>query len=97
MKPRILVLDEPTASLDQESEARVLQAILASVGPETALVLVTHKMPLVGLMKRLIVLGSGRVAHDGPTQAVIEQLRARKRDAMPVKTQSDTSNQGVPS
>jgi ATP-binding cassette subfamily C protein LapB len=97
MKPRILLLDEPTASLDQESEARALQAIFTSAGPETAVVLVTHKMQLVGLMRRLIVLGGGRVAHDGQTQDVIEQLRARKREVVPTQTQSDSSNHGVPS
>jgi ATP-binding cassette subfamily C protein LapB len=95
MKPRILLLDEPTASLDQETEVRVLQAIFTSVGPETAVVLVTHKMQLVGLMKRLIVLGGGRVAHDGQTQDVIEQLRARKREAVPPQTPSESNNQGV--
>jgi ATP-binding cassette subfamily C protein LapB len=89
MKPGILLLDEPTASLDQEAEQRVLQAIIKSLGSQTSLVLITHKMQLLGLVQRLMVVSGGRISHDGPMQAVIEQLRSRKNtppaSATPVK------------
>jgi ATP-binding cassette subfamily C protein LapB len=74
-KPKLLLLDEPTANLDQESEARVLQAILQAIGPDCALIFVTHKMQLVGLVQRLMVVVNGQIAMDGPTQAVLEKLR----------------------
>lgn len=74
-KPRLLLLDEPTAHLDQESEARVLQAILQATGPDCTLIFVTHKIQLVGLVQRLMVVANGRVAIDGPAQAVLEKLR----------------------
>jgi ATP-binding cassette subfamily C protein LapB len=83
-QPKLLLLDEPTANLDQESEARVLQAILQSIGPDCTLIFVTHKMQLVGLVQRLIVVANGQIAMDGPTQAVLEKLR-------PTPSQSQTS------
>jgi ATP-binding cassette subfamily C protein LapB len=74
-KPRLLLLDEPTANLDQESEARVLQAIIQAIGPQCTLIFVTHKLQLVGLVQRLMVVANGQIAIDGPTNAVLEKLR----------------------
>lgn len=74
-KPRLLLLDEPTANLDQESELRVLQALLQAIGPDCALVFVTHKMQLVSLVQRLMVVAGGRIVADGPTKAVLDKLR----------------------
>jgi ATP-binding cassette subfamily C protein LapB len=74
-KPKVLLLDEPTANLDQESEARVLQAIIQAIGPQCTLIFVTHKMQLVGLVQRLLVVANGQIAMDGPTQGVLEKLR----------------------
>lgn len=74
-KPKVLLLDEPTANLDQETEARVLQAILQELGSESTLIFVTHKMQLVGLVQRLMVVAQGQVVLDGPTGAVLERLR----------------------
>ncbi|MEY3703958.1 MAG: hypothetical protein RLZZ561_1578 [Pseudomonadota bacterium] len=74
-KPKLLLLDEPTANLDQESESRALQSILQAIEPKCTLVFVTHKMQLVGLVNRLMVVTNGQIAIDGPTQAVLEKLR----------------------
>jgi ATP-binding cassette subfamily C protein LapB len=78
MKPSLLLLDEPTANLDQETEIRVLQAIFKELSANTTLVLITHKMQLLSLIQRLVVLSGGQITHDGPVQSVVEQLRARK-------------------
>lgn len=74
-KPKILLLDEPTANLDQESETRVLQSILQAIGPACTLIFVTHKMQLVGLVNRLLVVANGQIVIDGPTRAVLNTLR----------------------
>jgi ATP-binding cassette subfamily C protein LapB len=81
MKPSLLLLDEPTANLDQETEIRVLQAIFKELSADTTLVLITHKMQLLSLIQRLVVLSGGQITHDGPVQSVVEQLRARKNAA----------------
>jgi ABC-type multidrug transport system ATPase subunit len=65
-RPRLLVLDEPTGSLDAESRARVLEAI-AEQPPETTLVLCSHRLEEVRkLASEVLVLEEGRVARRGP-------------------------------
>jgi ATP-binding cassette subfamily C protein LapB len=74
-KPGLLLLDEPTAALDQDSEKRVLAALDRSAGADSTLVLVTHKMSLLQLVRRVIVVAGGKIVMDGPTAQVLEQLR----------------------
>lgn len=76
VRPAVVLLDEPTASLDQDTEARALKAIFSELGPKSTIVLVTHKIQLLGLVQRLVVMAQGRIALDGPTQSVIDRLRA---------------------
>ena len=87
IKPKFLLLDEPTAHLDQESEAKVLQAILQAVGPDCSVILVTHKMQLANLVQRLLVVAGGQIAVDGPTPVVLEKLRPPPAQA-PVASRS---------
>jgi ATP-binding cassette subfamily C protein LapB len=74
LEPTLLLLDEPTSNLDVQSEARVLQALQAKLRPEDTLVLVTHKLQLLNMVQRVILLANGKVVLDGPTQEVIARL-----------------------
>lgn len=87
VKPKLVLLDEPTANLDQESEGRVLGAIIQAIGPKCTLIFVTHKMQLVGLVKRLIVVANGQIVLDGPTNSVLEKLRPAAAKQAEVATQ----------
>jgi ATP-binding cassette subfamily C protein LapB len=73
-KPKILLLDEPTAALDQETEERALRAITGSLETNDALVMVTHKISLLSMVQRLIVVVNGKITLDGPTAAVLQKL-----------------------
>ena len=75
IEPKLWLLDEPTANLDQMTEAVVLNTLARRMGPESAFVLATHKMSLLSLVQRVIVLAGGRVAMDGPTAEVLSRLR----------------------
>ncbi|MEN9474836.1 MAG: Toxin translocation ATP-binding protein [Pseudomonadota bacterium] len=75
-RPRVMLLDEPTASMDAQLEAKVMQHLFQEVSPDSLLVVVTHKMAILPLVNRVIVLDRGRVVLDGPRDAVLARLRS---------------------
>jgi len=79
----VWLLDEPTANLDQASEVRVLNAVRARLKPGRTLVVVTHRMQLLSLVDRVVVMSGGRIVSDGPVAEVLESLREQAR--LPVK------------
>ena len=72
-RPPILVLDEPTSSVDTETEARLIQRLKGEFAGRT-LILITHRPSLLNLADRVIVMARGRVAMDGPTADVLRQV-----------------------
>lgn len=74
-KPRIWLLDEPTASLDRALEITVLKALASTLRKEDTLVLVTHKPELLALVDRVIVVANHQIVLDGPKAQVIAQLQ----------------------
>ena len=75
-RPRLLVLDEPTASLDPDVAARVREGILDLCASEgTALLVTSHDMREVELLsERVLFLSQGRVVADGPPDAIAAQF-----------------------
>ncbi len=74
--PDILILDEPTSNMDVETE-RLVQARLASIVKDKTLVLITHRLSMLRMVERIIVMDAGKVVLDGPRDAVIRQLQER--------------------
>ncbi|PKB25716.1 ATP-binding cassette subfamily C protein LapB [Novosphingobium kunmingense] len=72
-RPPILVLDEPTSSVDTETEARLIHRLKNEFAGRT-LILITHRPSLLNLADRVIVMARGRVAMDGPTSEVLRQV-----------------------
>ena len=60
----ILLLDEPTSSLDRDSEARVRRALLDAMRGKTA-VLVTHRLDMAARADAILVMESGRIVERG--------------------------------
>ena len=71
----IVLLDEPTGSMDNSSEDHIKRA-LAEVVEGKTLVLITHRASLLDLVARVIVIDAGAVVADGPKAQVLEALRA---------------------
>ena len=67
----ILLLDEPTASLDTESEARVLETIRRLSHGKTTLV-VSHRLSALRDADEIFVLAGGRVRERGTHAALLE-------------------------
>jgi ATP-binding cassette, subfamily C, bacterial LapB len=79
-RPSVLLLDEPTSAMDQNSEQRALTA-LVTLAPGKTIIMVTHKLTLVNFAQRLVVLEAGQKLADGPRQAVLDALNAGKVQA----------------
>lgn len=75
MRPRLMLLDEPTASMDAQLENKVMHHLFQELAPDAALVVVTHKPALLSHVNRIVVLDQGRIALDGPRDMVLARLR----------------------
>lgn len=74
-QPRIWLLDEPTASLDRQSELSVMQALARTLRPNDTLVLVTHKPEMLSLVNRIIVVAKHQIVLDGPRDEVLRTMQ----------------------
>ena len=75
--PPILVLDEPSSSMDNTTEMRMKQQLKERCKDKT-IVLVTHKASMLDLVDRLIVVDNGKVVADGPKAQVHAALKQGK-------------------
>lgn len=72
-EPRALVLDEPTASLDIRHEMAILELLRASADAGMTVLVVTHGLDLAArFADRMLLLGHGRVAAEGPADEVVQ-------------------------
>ena len=73
-QPKVWLLDEPTASLDQNTELAVLDAVDAALDDRSIMVMVTHKIPLLTRFTRIIALAGGKVIKNGPAHEVLQDI-----------------------
>jgi len=81
-KPSVLLMDEPTASMDSQSELRVMQRLFEQTPKDHSIVVVTHKPGVLPQVDRLVVMDRGRIVMDGPRDAVLQALKERVDKAM---------------
>ena len=72
--PCVLVLDEPNASLDDASEARLLQSLIEFKKNGAAIVVVSHQTKLLQVADKLLVLRDGQQLAFGPRDEVLAKL-----------------------
>ncbi len=90
--PRVLVLDEPTASLDPDIASRVRESLL-DIHREhgTSLLVTSHNMREVEtLCERVVILADGQIAADGTSTEIIDRFGADDLEEafMTIATQS---------
>ncbi len=71
-RPEVLVLDEPTSSLDPHSEA-LIQESLSALRNELTLFIVAHRMSTLDICERVMVIIDGRLAAFATTALLQEQ------------------------
>jgi ATP-binding cassette subfamily C protein LapB len=73
-QPPILLMDEPTGSMDHSSEESI-KARLREFSTDRTVVVVTHRTSLLDIVDRIIVTDQGKIVADGPKATVVEALR----------------------
>ena len=86
MKPRLLVLDEPTTDLDPASRREILAAVgRIRATEEVAIVVVSHEVDLISeLAERFVLVDNGRAARDQATAAFFEDTETLLRVGLEV-------------
>ncbi|MEK7585323.1 MAG: ABC transporter ATP-binding protein [Patescibacteria group bacterium] len=70
-EPELLILDEATSSLDNESEAEI-QKVINSLRGKLTVLIIAHRLSTVRLVDRLIVLQHGRVTEEGSPEKLLQ-------------------------
>ena len=93
--PRVLLLDEPTASLDEVAESEVIE-LLRNMAPGRTLVVATHRPAVLQAVERIIVVDNGTIVLDGKRDAVLQRLRQGNSAPAPAQAsnQSGASSTG---
>jgi ATP-binding cassette subfamily C protein LapB len=78
-QPCVWLLDEPSSSLDSETEVRLLAALEQHIKPDDIVVISTHRPRVLGkLVNRVVLMQHGEVAQDGKPEVVLPQLMKNK-------------------
>src|SRR5690606_33032566 len=75
LDPPVLLLDEPTSSMDFTSEFQ-LKEKLRTYAQHRTMIIVTHRCTLMDLAERIIVMDDGKVVADGPRDKVVAALQS---------------------
>jgi ATP-binding cassette subfamily C protein LapB len=77
-EPDIMILDEPTNSMDGQTEEAFKQRMKNIIKDKT-LILVTHRPSVLSLVDRLIVMDDGKIIADGPKDEVMQALSSKRK------------------
>ncbi len=75
LDPPILLLDEPTSSMDRSSESRIKNSIDTILNDKT-LIIITHRVSLLDLVDRIVVIDNGTIIADGTKSRILEALQS---------------------
>ena len=82
LRPRMLLMDEPTSSMDLQTEHYFLKRMALATRGQTVVV-ATHRLSVLDLVERVIVMDDGRIVMDGPKNEVLERLKGRPAEGRP--------------
>lgn len=74
--PKVILLDEPTASLDPSSEMRLIRH-METVFRNKTVILITHKGSMLSLVEKIMLLDRGGIVDFGPREDIIKKLQGR--------------------
>jgi ATP-binding cassette subfamily C protein LapB len=93
--PQVVILDEPTAALDQTLESALMARLSEWLVGRTAII-ATHRLPILQLTQRVMILQAGRVMVDGPRDAVLAHINRAAAPAPVAVTPAPLQGEGAP-
>lgn len=71
---KLLFLDEPTGSMDTQTENYFIERLKNALAPKQTLIVSTHRHQMLNIVDRLIVIDGGKIVADGPRQEILGRL-----------------------
>ena len=84
--PKFVVLDEPNASLDEAGDVALLNAVKLLRAKGTTVIVMTHRLNILGAIEHMLVLVDGQVQRFGTCQEVMEALQSPAAAQQPLKS-----------
>jgi ATP-binding cassette subfamily C protein LapB len=78
---KLLFLDEPTGSMDTQTELYFIEHLKAALAPGQSLCVATHRHNMLSILDRLIVIDGGKIIADGPRDDVLKHLTGGAKSA----------------
>ena len=82
---KLLFLDEPTGSMDTQTELYFIEHLKSGLAPGQALLVATHRHNMLSILTRLIVIEGGKIIADGPRDEVLQHLTAAAAQQKPAQ------------
>jgi ATP-binding cassette subfamily C protein EexD len=83
-QPVLVILDEPNSNLDDQGEQALARALLALKQRGCTVIVITHRVGILSIVDRIMVLNEGLLALDGPRDEVLAKLNQRTAAQPPV-------------
>src|SRR5262249_43739377 len=74
--PKLVILDEPNASLDSDGEAALLDTLRSLKAANRTVILITHKTNILAMMDKILVLSQGTMRGFGDRDEIFAKLLA---------------------
>ena len=89
--PKFVVLEEPNASLDEAGDAALLNAVKKLRAQGTTVIVMTHRLNILGAIEHMLVLVDGQVQRFGTCQEVLAALQSPPQAVAPSTNQQPQS------
>ncbi len=76
--PVLVILDEPNSNLDDQGEQALARALMALKQRGSTVIVITHRVGILSLVDRIMLLNEGALAMDGPRDEVLAKLNQRQ-------------------
>ena len=94
-RPKLLVLDEPNSSLDEEGEQALLEALRQLISEGCTVVVITHRTSVLPAADKVLMLRDGQVAAFGPRDEVLAALQKAQQQAQQLALQNEIASKAI--